>query len=118
MNDNDVEDLLRRHRPAGPPQDLRARIMAAPMRVQRTWPWAATAAALLVAAISLTVASDIVRRRTVPPPAASADVEIASDALRALGFDDSTLRMMELKDAVRRRDVAESSAAAAEGLPR
>lgn len=47
MSDPELEDLLRRYRPAGPPPDLRARIVAGPAPVPRTWPWAAAAAALL-----------------------------------------------------------------------
>ena len=41
MSDPELEDLLRRYRPAGPPPDLRARIVAGPAPVPRTWPWAA-----------------------------------------------------------------------------
>ena len=47
MNDREVEDLLRRYRPVGPPADLRARVMAAGASAPRTWPWAAAAAVLL-----------------------------------------------------------------------
>ena len=47
MSDPELEDLLRRYRPAGPPPDLRARIMPGAVPVRRTWPWAVAAAALL-----------------------------------------------------------------------
>jgi hypothetical protein len=58
MKDDELEDLLRRVRPAGPPPELRARIVRSSgaisaRRVQRTWPWAAAAAALLVATLAL-----------------------------------------------------------------
>lgn len=47
MTEHDLEDLLRRYRPVGPPPELRARIAAAAAAAPRTWPWAAAAAALL-----------------------------------------------------------------------
>jgi hypothetical protein len=47
MTEHDLEDLLRRYRPLGPPPELRARIAAAAAPAPRTWPWAAAAAALL-----------------------------------------------------------------------
>ena len=56
MDDSEIEDLLRRYRPIGPPARLRERIFAtAPSR--RIWPWASAAAALLIAAMTLHVAS-------------------------------------------------------------
>ena len=47
MTDPEVEDLLRRYRPAGPGGDLRARIVAGNQVTGRAWPWAAAAAVLL-----------------------------------------------------------------------
>ena len=47
MTDPEIEDLLRRYRPAGPGGDLRARIVAASQVTGRAWPWAAAAAVLL-----------------------------------------------------------------------
>lgn len=46
MDERQVEDLLKRYRPAGPPDALRARCLTPPP-VARVWPWAAAAAALL-----------------------------------------------------------------------
>ena len=47
MTDPEIEDLLRRYRPAGPAGDLRVRILAADRFTGRAWPWAAAAAVLL-----------------------------------------------------------------------
>lgn len=56
MSDSDIEELLRRYRPAGPPKQLRERILAIE-RTERIWPWMAAAAALLVSALTLHVAT-------------------------------------------------------------
>jgi hypothetical protein len=53
MNDDQIEDLLRRVRPAGPPPRLRARIISARRPVPRAWPWVSAAAALLVLTVAL-----------------------------------------------------------------
>lgn len=55
MDDSELEATLRRYRAAGPRADLRERILAAPK--QRIWPWAAAAAALLIATQMLNFAS-------------------------------------------------------------
>ena len=56
MDDSEIEDLLRRYRPIGPPARLRERVFAtAPSR--RIWPWASAAAALLISAMTFHVAS-------------------------------------------------------------
>lgn len=47
MLDQDLEDVLRRYRPCGPPSSLRARCVA-PSRPAR-WPYVAAAALVLVA---------------------------------------------------------------------
>lgn len=52
MNDEQLDDLLRCVRPAGPPSDLRARIFA-PRRAPRAWPWAMAAAALLMLTVTV-----------------------------------------------------------------
>ena len=55
MLEPDIEDLLRRYRPSGPPPELRARVLANEAAAGRTWPWAAAAAALLAATMGLQV---------------------------------------------------------------
>lgn len=58
MTDPEIEDLLRRYRPARPPPDLRARVMTDAAPVGRTWPWVAAAAVLLAAAVGLNLATE------------------------------------------------------------
>ena len=62
MNDEQIENLLRSVRPAGPPPDLRARIMSA--RQARAWPWAAAAAALFAVAAVLQFSARELRQDT------------------------------------------------------
>lgn len=54
MKDSDIEDLLRKYRPVGPPAELRHRILAT-TRADRIWPWASAAAALLVLGLTFHV---------------------------------------------------------------
>jgi len=53
MTDDDLEELLRRYQPSGPPPSLRARIVRGATDRGRTWPWAAAAAALLATTVAL-----------------------------------------------------------------
>lgn len=57
MTDPEIEDLLRRYRPAGPPPDLRARVMTEAAPVGRTWPWVAAAGVLLATVVGLNLAT-------------------------------------------------------------
>jgi hypothetical protein len=96
MFDRELNELLRRYRPAAPPPDLRDRITV-PIAVRRTWPWAVAAAALLLAACALQVATDriyrTVERAATPPPVTTAD---QSPELReALGDDELLLIAIE-----------------------
>ena len=96
MNDEQLDDLLRRVRPAGPGAELRARIVGIG-RVPRTWPWALAAAALL--AVTVTgqfLAARTYRetaRNTTPVENAGADLEALA---AALGWDEGLLRHAEL----------------------
>jgi len=56
MKDSEVEDLLRKYRPAGSPAALRQRILE-PTRVLRIWPWVSAAAALLVLGLTFQLAA-------------------------------------------------------------
>jgi hypothetical protein len=53
MNEDDLEQLLQRYEPAGPPPSLRARVVAARPDAMRAWPWAVAAAALLALTVWL-----------------------------------------------------------------
>jgi hypothetical protein len=93
MTDPEIEDLLRRYRPAGPGEDLRARIVAGNQVTGRAWPWAAAAAVLLgaVCATQLWTQSvyEDVRNSVAPTPSS-----ILSDrpALQSAMEEDPLLR--------------------------
>lgn len=53
---DDFEELLRKYQPLAPPPSLRTRILRSASVRRRTWPWAAAAAALLVASTALQAA--------------------------------------------------------------
>lgn len=56
MKDSEIEDLLRKYRPVGPPAELRQLILAT-TRIPRIWPWASAAAALLVLGVAFQLAT-------------------------------------------------------------
>lgn len=56
MKDSEIEDLLRKYRPVGPPAELRHRILAT-TGMPRIWPWASAAAALLVLGLTFQLAA-------------------------------------------------------------
>ena len=58
MIDPEIEDLLRRYRPADPPAGLRARIMTEAAPVGRTWPWAVAAGVVLATVVGLNFATE------------------------------------------------------------
>jgi signal transduction histidine kinase len=86
VNDQDVDDLLRRYRPAGPPDDLRARsLVTARAHTRRAWPWATAAAALLAATLSLHVAANRATARTLVPPESDPAAEFVVRLTEMLG---------------------------------
>lgn len=52
MDDDEIEQMLRRYRPADPPTDLLSTIHHV-RDDRRTWPWAVAAAALLAIALGM-----------------------------------------------------------------
>ncbi|MDO8794602.1 MAG: hypothetical protein Q7J25_08290 [Vicinamibacterales bacterium] len=83
MKDSEIEDLLQRYRPIGPPARLRERILAID-RTERIWPWATAAAALLVCALTFRIATGY--------EAASVDVRLGPAAATRVA-DDLTDRL-------------------------
>ena len=86
MDDSEIEDLLRRYSPVGPPAGLRERIFAtAPSRL--IWPWASAAAALLISAMTFHVASgyEVGSADVTLGPAAA--TRVADDLTDMLGGD-------------------------------
>jgi len=92
MDDEKVHELLGRYRPVRPPAGLRARALADPMRVPRSWPWAAAAAALLAATVGLHVAANRAIGRIAPPAAMAAEEALAA----AMGGDDEAREAAQL----------------------
>lgn len=98
MTEPELEELLRRYRPVGPPLDLRARVLSADTR--RAWPWAAAAAALLAATVYFhTSANHIVASANVPASPDATDQAI-SLMTEMLGGDASARQMAELTIAI------------------
>jgi predicted lysophospholipase L1 biosynthesis ABC-type transport system permease subunit len=97
MDEHDVEDLLRRVRPVGPPAELRLRIeqeAALPVPAPRAWPWAAAAAALLVLTAGLRVEVNRLESRVEVPPDPA--IAIVDDLAERLGGDAAARRMATL----------------------
>jgi hypothetical protein len=59
---SDVEELLRRYRPIGPPPDLRTRILSTPS-IRHLWLWAAAAAMVIITIVSLHHVTDQLTRQ-------------------------------------------------------
>ena len=95
MNDEQLDDLLRHVRPAGPPPELRARILGA-RRSPRAWPWAVAAAALLALTVGLQVStmrtSRAITRAVAPVQAEGSDL---TELRAALEDDELLLRQAE-----------------------
>ena len=108
MTDDQIENLLRRVRPAGPPPELRARILSAsPPR--RAWPWLAAAGALLMMVVSLQSSAGQLRQQIQPQPPASVsqDSEIAL-LQQTFGLTDDEMRALTITRDVDRMLAAEA----------
>ena len=94
MKDSEIEDLLRKYRPVGPPAELRHRTLAT-TRVLRVWPWASAAAALLVLGLTFQFAT---RSET-----AAADLNLGPSAVARVTEDLTNM----LGGDIRARELAE-----------
>ena len=95
MKDDQIEDLLRRVQPAGPPPELRARILAT-RPARPAWPWAAAAAALLLAIAGLQWSARELRHGIAPSVVASEDSETAM-LRETLQLNEVEIRAMTLQ---------------------
>jgi hypothetical protein len=107
MTDRDMEDLLRRVRPAGPRPALRARILAGTAASVRkpAWPWGLAAAALFALTATLqfsTARMDRDTARIVAPPDSNADDR--PELRDALDGDESLMRRAALWTSEARRN--------------
>jgi hypothetical protein len=94
MKHSEIEDLLRKYRPVGPPAELRHRILAM-TRVLRVWPWATAAAALLILGITFQLATRHEVAGADLNLGPSAVARVTDDLTRMLGGD---LRARELAE--------------------
>jgi hypothetical protein len=91
--DRGIDELLARYRPAGPPEHLRARVLAAQQPVRRAWPWAAAAAALLAGVCVLQLSTRGIYRSVAQEIDGPAAVNVDDfPALRAAIADDDLLK--------------------------
>jgi hypothetical protein len=92
--DADVEALLRRYRPIGPPPRLRARVLSA-ASPRRAWPWATAAAVLLGSIVALHLA--IGRLTAVAPvkPGPAPSARAIQDLADRLGGDAAAQHVAE-----------------------
>jgi hypothetical protein len=77
MDERQIEELLRAHRPAGPPADLRERIIGGRVRVAPAWPWLFAAAALLAMSVGFHVSAS--RLRATAPDAESVTTTVTPE---------------------------------------
>lgn len=116
MTDPELDALLRRYRPAGPPPELRARVVASEPPAVRAWPWAAAAAILLAAVCAMQLSTREVYRGVRQGLGA---IEVSSldelPALRSAVGDDELLR--QLLEMVRSREASETAASPIESGP-
>ncbi len=103
MDDRDLEELLRRYKPGGPPPELRARIVSTSL-VRRTWPWAAAAAALLALTIGVHASAGRTQNelfRSLGQPPSTGE---AFRALREVATDDE-IALAELVSRIERAEI-------------
>ena len=91
---DELEDLLRRFRPLGPPADLRERIGAwsRHARLMEWWPSVAAAAAVV---ILYTLAADSRRDLAPPPPLTAQDLASEPERVKELLVRLEAMRLIE-----------------------
>lgn len=94
MKNSEIEDLLRKYRPVGPPAEMRQRIRAT-IRVPLIWPWASAAAALLILGLTLQFAAGNASAGAHLNLGPSAVARVTEDLTNMLGGD---LRARELAE--------------------
>lgn len=95
MNDQDLEQLLQRYAPVGPPDDLRARVLTPSHETRRAWPWLVAASVLLALTIGAQTAAIRVRDNLAPPAnPAQTDAEVTA-LEEALGGGPEARRLAE-----------------------
>jgi hypothetical protein len=115
MQDFEIEDLLRRYRPAGPPAELRQRILAT-TRAPLIWPWASAAAALLLLGLTFQFAARNATAGAHLDLGPSAVARVTEDLTTMLGGDVRARELAELL-VVEQRLESEIASAAIEPTP-
>jgi hypothetical protein len=108
MSEPDLDDLLQRYRPAGPPPELRARVVANKEAVRRTWPWAAAAAALLVAVCAMQVWTREVYEEVRHDVAPQTEVSILADLPALANAVEADPALKERIEALARQEASQS----------
>lgn len=104
VDDQQAEALLKRYRPAGPPEALRERCLT-PLQVARVWPWAAAAAALLATTLGVQMAAGAAMAGAKITSAPDPSADAVADLAEALGGDAAARRAAEeIIDLQMRRD--------------
>jgi hypothetical protein len=116
VDDRQVEELLRRYRPAAPPESLRERCVPAP-RLAPVWPWATAAAALLAITFALEAAATDAMASAGVAVAPDTTEQAAAQLAETLGGDDASRRLAKqvIGDEMRRDQEAVSTSAAPAG---
>ena len=96
MKNSEIEDLLRKFRVAGPPAEMRQRILAM-NRSPRIWPWTSAAAALLILGLTFQLAARNAAAGADLNLGPSAVARVTEDLTNMLGGD---LRARELAELI------------------
>jgi hypothetical protein len=111
MSDAELDELLRRYRPAAPPPELRNRLTTQRSR-PRTWPWAAAAAALFLVTCGVQISTERIYRAlgNAVGPEQSSPLD-QWPALREALRDDQFMRSALEEEERRERELAKAASA-------